>query len=136
MKKKPDKLVIYDGSCGFCSKSVIFIINRDKEGDTLFSANESSFGKKALLEHALQDISNDSLVFIEMGVAHTYSEAGLRICRYLKFPWNIFGIFLIIPRFLRDPVYKFVARNRHRLSGSGDNCIVPSEQISDRFIED
>lgn len=136
MKRKPDKLVIYDGSCGFCSKSVLFIIERDKEGDIHFSANESNYGKKQLLEHGLQEVSNESLVFMEMGVAHTFSDAGLRICKHLKSPWNILGIFLILPRFLRDPVYTFVARNRHKLSGSSDTRIIPSEQISDRFIED
>lgn len=133
---RPNAIVIYDGSCGFCTKSVLFILRRDKERKLYFSANGSEMGKRILAEYGLYEVSGDSLVFLEHGTSHIYSDAGLRICRYLKFPWNLLQVLLVLPKALRDPLYRFIARNRHKLVRQGNSCMIPTRDISERFLED
>lgn len=130
------KLVIYDGTCGFCTKSVIFILKRNSRQNLWFAANQSSYGKARLSEHGLLELSGDTLVYIESGNAYTYSEAALRICKQLRFPWSLLQACLIIPAFLRDPVYKLIAKLRYRLAGRTEACMIPDERHARRFIED
>lgn len=78
----------------------------------------------------------DTLVFIENGEAYLYSDAGLRIAKHLKLPWSLFRYFLAIPKSMRDPLYKFIARNRQRIAGPSTSCRIPDQPERAQFIED
>ena len=67
---------------------------------------------------------------------HLRSGAALRIARRLRPPWNLAAVFFVIPRFLRDPIYDLIARNRYRWFGKKDECMIPTPEIRQRFIED
>ena len=133
---KGDIVVIYDGECGFCNRSVLFILKRDKEQRLQFSANKSSYSRSQLSRSGINAERPDTLVLIENGEAHTYSDAALRVAKYLKFPWNLFYYLIVIPRKARDPLYRFIARNRHRISGNSIACRIPDGLSKSRFIED
>jgi predicted DCC family thiol-disulfide oxidoreductase YuxK len=100
-------VIFYDGSCNLCNKSISFIAKRDQ--------------RKVFTFKPLQDTSgipgHRSLVIREGEKTHLSSGAVLRICRHLRFPWNLFYFFIVIPKFLRDPLYYFIACNRYRWFG-------------------
>lgn len=129
-------VVIYDGECGFCNRSVLFLLKRDRNKALRFSASKSSFSKSELAKHGISTETLDTLVLLERGAAYTYSDAGLRITKYLKFPWSLFYSLWVVPKRIRDPLYKFIARNRYRLSGRSKSCSIPDESSKGRFIED
>ena len=131
-----DIVIIYDGLCGFCNQSVLFILKREREGITSFSANTSAYSKGQFEKYGLADISRETLILIENGVAYTFSDAVLQISKYLVFPWSLFYGFRILPKNLRDAVYRIIARNRYRFFGKNDSCEIPGEDVRKRFIED
>ena len=131
-----DVVVIYDGQCGFCNQSVLFIIKRDKKSITSFSANTSNFSKEQFRKYGLEDISKDTLVLIEGGAAYTFSDAAIKISKYLTFPWNIFHIFRVLPKRVRDSIYNLIAKNRYKLLGNKNVCEIPGDDVLKRFIED
>ena len=133
---KNDIVVIYDGECGFCNRSVLFLLKRDKHESLGFSANKSRYSVSALTKFGILREASETLVLVEHGEAYTYSDAALRITRYLKFPWSLLIHMLVVPKKVRDPVYKWIARNRHRISGSTKPCRIPDKSIMNRFIED
>lgn len=128
--------MIYDGECGFCNRSVLFLLKRDQCRSLKFSASASRFSQSELAKHGIITETLDTLVFIENGEAYLYSDAGLRIAKHLKRPWSFFRHFLVIPKRVRDPLYKFIARNRHRISGSSISCPIPDKSTRAQFIED
>jgi predicted DCC family thiol-disulfide oxidoreductase YuxK len=129
-------VVIYDGECGFCNRSVLFLLKRDKEKALRFSASNSCFSKSELAKHGIPVERLDTLVLLERGEAHTYSDAGLKIAKYLKFPWSLFYYLWVVPKRIRDPMYNFIARNRYRLSGRTTSCGIPDDSSRSQFIED
>ena len=125
------RLVLIDGECSFCQTSVQFIMKRDG-GTFHFASLQSDFGRQFVEKYCLQEI--DSVVYIENGKAYIYSDAVLRIVRYLQWPWRILVIGRIIPRPLRDLIYRFIAKNRHYLLKNKTVCAIPSEKDRARFL--
>ena len=78
----------------------------------------------------------DSIVLLKQGKTFIKSEAALLIAKELKFPWSMFQVFLIIPKFLRDPLYNFIAKRRYKWFGKKDACRIPTPELQDRFVTD
>ena len=112
------------------------MIERDKKNVLKFAALQSDAGKKLLEEHGvkLPEGDPDSIILIDGDRVHTHSGAALRIAKHLSFPWFLSWIFIIVPWFLRDPVYKLIARNRYRWWGKKDACMVPTPEIRAKFL--
>ena len=106
------KIILFDGTCVLCKKAVHFIISRDPKGTFSFASLQSDLAKNLLKEKGLDPDSFDSLVLIEKEDFFYESTAVLKIASQLSFPWNLFGLFLWLPKTLRDPIYKLIARNR------------------------
>lgn len=85
--------------------------------------------------HGLDETAMDSFVLVEGSRAWRESDAALRVCRGLGGPWKLLALLLVLPRFLRDPLYRLVARNRIRWFGRSDRCLVPSPELRSRFLE-
>jgi predicted DCC family thiol-disulfide oxidoreductase YuxK len=133
-------LLLYDGTCGFCAGSVQFILARDRNGSMRFAALDSVAGR-AVLERNPHMRDFDSVLFIEPPKGEqpervfAHSDAALRAASYLGGPWRLVNVARIIPRPLRDAVYRLIARHRHRLSGARPQCVVPSAGDRARFLE-
>ena len=127
-------ILIFDGYCRLCSNAVDFIVRRDPEGRFRFAAAQSEAGKALLSRYGLSERGPDTQVLIEDGIAHTDSTAALRIARRLGGVWQLFYVFILVPRFLRDVVYRFIARNRYRWFGKTDTCRVPTPELKARFL--
>ena len=126
-------LVLYDGSCGLCHCFVRFVVQRDPRGVHHFAALESSAGRKLLAQHGLaQEV--DSTVLVDEAGLHIESTAALRILRRLRWPWPLLGLFLCVPRSLRDRVYRMVARRRRRWFGDATGCPVLDPALRSRFL--
>jgi predicted DCC family thiol-disulfide oxidoreductase YuxK len=127
-------VVLFDGVCNFCNASVNFIIRRDPKGEFRFAPLQSEVGKKYLEKFHLSTTDLDTMVLVEGERVFTRSTAGLRIARRLTGLWPLFSAFLIVPKFLRDAVYRVIAKNRYRWWGKRDACMVPSPAVRARFL--
>jgi predicted DCC family thiol-disulfide oxidoreductase YuxK len=129
-------VVLFDGVCNFCNGSVLFIVDRDPHAYFRFAALQSPVGAELLRKHGREPPTGDpdSILLVEDGKVYERSTAALRIARKMRGAWKLFWIFVIIPRFLRDLVYKFIARNRYKWFGKSDECRVPTPALRARFL--
>jgi predicted DCC family thiol-disulfide oxidoreductase YuxK len=127
-------VIVFDGVCNLCSRSVVFVIKRDPGRIFRFAALQTDAGRQLLLRYGLNPQSMTTLALIENGRIYHRSGAVLHITRNLRGIWPILYVLIIIPSFLRDPVYDWIARNRYKWFGKKDECFVPSEQDMNRFI--
>jgi predicted DCC family thiol-disulfide oxidoreductase YuxK len=114
---------------------VRFIIRRDPRGAFRFAALQSALGQRLLAEHGIDPTRTDSFVLIENGTAFTESSAALRVARRLHRAWPLCYAGIILPRFLRDAVYRFIARHRYRWFGKQETCMIPTPELRERFLE-
>lgn len=126
-------IVLFDGVCNFCNDAVNFIIRRDVEGQFKFAPLQSETGQELRRKYAIEpDV--DSIVLIEDGMAFTHSTAGLRIAQGLGGVLSLAYVFIIVPAFIRDFVYKTFAKNRYRLFGKKEVCMIPTPEVRERFL--
>lgn len=132
MKDRP--VILFDGVCNFCNSAVNFTIKRDSAKAIDFSMLQSAAGQKLLQQYNLPPDDLRSFVFIEEGKAYTRSTASLRVCRYLRGLWPLCYTFIIVPKFIRNGIYDWIAKNRYKWFGIRNECMVPTPEIRSRFI--
>lgn len=132
MNEQP--VILFDGVCNFCNNAVNFVIKRDKKARILFAPLQSETGKRLLEQYALPVNDMESFVFIEKGKAYTRSTAALRVCRYLSALWPLCFGAIIVPKFIRDGIYNWIARNRYKWFGVRRECMIPTPEIKARFL--
>jgi predicted DCC family thiol-disulfide oxidoreductase YuxK len=130
-----EPIILFDGVCNLCAWAVRFIIERDPKGYFHFAPLQSDVGRSLLVEHEIDPANTDSFVLVENGLACTESTAALRVARKLSLPWPAFYAGIILPPFVRDPIYRFIARNRYRWFGKQDSCMIPTPELRARFVE-
>jgi predicted DCC family thiol-disulfide oxidoreductase YuxK len=132
----PHGIVLFDGVCNLCSGVVNFIIDRDEPGYFRFAAIQSEPGHDVLVRNgiAVPDGDPDSIVLEEDGRLYQKSTAALRIARHLGGAWRLLYVFIVVPRPIRDMVYRFVAHNRYRWFGRQEACRVPTPELRGRFL--
>ncbi|MPZ21786.1 MAG: DUF393 domain-containing protein [Luteitalea sp.] len=128
-------IVLYDGVCGLCHRSVRFLLRHDPRGRLRFAALQSSLGRALLTRHHLAPDVLDTLVLIERERASTRSDAVLGAARYLARPWRYLALLRVLPRAIRDRLYDRVARSRYRWFGRLDACPLPSPAHRARFLD-
>ena len=127
-------IVIFDGYCNFCSRSVHFIIRRDRKRYFSFAASQTPEGQKIIDLYHLGEMAEHSIVLIEHGKVYRKSTAALKIARQLGKGWQLNYVCMIIPPGFRDFIYDLVARSRYRLFGKSVRCFVPEPAIRERFL--
>ena len=129
-------ILLFDGHCNLCNAWVKFIVNRDPSGKIRFASLQSKAGRRLLEEHKIDENYIESLVFFEEKKYSVSSSGTLRTLSYLD-GWERHLIFLAtVPRPLRDLVYSFIASNRYKWFGRREQCMVPTAELSQRFLED
>ena len=132
-----DRVLFFDGECNLCNGAVQFVIRHDKAGVIRFASLQSAAGVAAAAAVCQKCGSvPDSLIFLDKGQYFVESDAALRVARYLDGGWRMLQWFRILPRFLRDLVYRLVARHRYRWFGKRDACMIPTPALKQRFLED
>ncbi len=127
-------VILFDGVCNLCNGSVNFVIERDPGGIFRFAPLQSDVARDLLSRAGLAAEELDSIVLIEGDEAWIESTAALRIASRLSGLWPLLAVFRIVPRFLRDAVYQWVARNRYRWFGRKEACMVPTPELRERFL--
>lgn len=132
---KRGDLVIFDGVCNLCEASVNFIIHHDKNGIFRFVPSQSEFGNILQQRYALTIASLDTIVLIHNGEVFTESEAAVRIASSLDGRWRLLGLARLIPRLVRDWLYRRIVNNRYAWFGRKDVCLIPTLEVRGRFLE-
>lgn len=128
--------ILFDGVCNLCNGFVQFVIARDPSARFCFASLQSAAAASLLKEAGLQTPAPDSIVLVEDGRLSFRSDAALRIVRHLSFPWPLAYGFIVVPKFIRDRVYDFVAAHRYRWFGRREACMVPTPDLRRRFLSD
>lgn len=126
-------IILFDGECNFCDASVQFIIKRDPKGYFQFAAQQSEIGE-ALKRQFTIPKTLDSIVVLDQHKVYNSSDAALHITKHLSGLWQFLYVLKVIPKPLRDIVYKFVAKNRYTWFGKKDSCTIPSPEMRNRFL--
>jgi predicted DCC family thiol-disulfide oxidoreductase YuxK len=129
-------ILLFDGHCNLCSAWVQFIIKRNPTKTIRFASLQSRAGRALMDAHNIDQNYIDSLVFIEEKRLSMSSTAALRTLSYLSSWESQLKLLLIMPRPLRDIVYRFVARYRYVWFGRREQCMVPTAELKERFIQD
>ena len=126
-------IILFDGRCAFCERSVRFIATRDN-GYFKFGASQNPEGVALLAKYGTSREAARSLILIEGDEISLRSTAVLRIARRMTAPWRWAAVFLLVPRPIRDAAYRVVAAIRHRIAGRSNACEIPPPEIRARLI--
>lgn len=128
-------IILFDGVCNLCNGAVDFILDHDPAGHFVFASLQSNAGQEILATYGLSAYNFDSLVLVQEGEVYKKSRAALRIAGRLSGGWKYLQAFRVLPSFLGDGIYNFIARNRYRFFGRRENCRLPDPEIRSRFLE-
>ncbi len=126
-------IILFDGTCAFCERSVRFIATRDN-GYFKFGASQNAEGRALLAQYGTTREPARSLILIEDGQLYLRSTAVLRIAARMTAPWRLARVFLLVPAPIRDAAYRVVAAIRHRIAGRSNACEIPPPEIRARLI--
>jgi predicted DCC family thiol-disulfide oxidoreductase YuxK len=130
-----DSVIVFDGVCMLCSRWVDFVLRRDLHRRYKFAAMQTASGRALLIEHGIDPDDPLSFLLLEDKKGYTDTDAIVRILRSFGPGWKFIALLVsIVPRFVRDPLYRWIARNRYRLFGRRAACRVPTADIADRFL--
>lgn len=128
-------VLLFDGVCNLCNGAINWVIDRDTRGKYRFAPLQSGVAKEAVEAAGVKwESLPDSFILIDGKGVHTRSEAALRVAIGLGWPWKAMAVFLPVPRWLRDGVYAWVARNRYRWFGKQEQCRIPTPELRSRFL--
>ncbi len=128
-------IVLFDGVCNLCSSSVQYIIKRDKKNIFRFASLQSDVGQKLLEQQGLSTTDLHSFVLLQNGKAYRKSTGALMVAKKLNGPSQLLYGFIILPAFLRDAVYIFVADNRYKWFGKKEECWIPTAELRSKFLD-
>jgi predicted DCC family thiol-disulfide oxidoreductase YuxK len=127
-------IILFDGVCNLCNTLVNFIIKHDKKAYFKFASLQSDAAKEILLQYNSKKINLDSIILIENNAVYEKSTAALKISKNLTGGFKLLYALIIIPKFIRDWVYYFIAENRYKWFGKKESCMIPSPEIKSRFL--
>jgi predicted DCC family thiol-disulfide oxidoreductase YuxK len=128
-------LILFDGVCNLCNGFVNFLILRDKKNKFQFGSLQSVKVQAILNEYQYSSNDISTVIVIENNKLYSHSTAVLKIVRKLGGAWPLLYGFIIIPKTIRDFFYKLVAKNRYRMFGRKDACMIPTPQLKAKFVE-
>lgn len=136
MSESNSYILLFDGVCNLCNRTVQFVIKRDVRKRFRFAALQSANGQALLRELGLPIQHFNTVVLIHGDTYYVKSTAALRVLKELGGLWKLCYALIVIPRPIRDLVYNMVAKTRYRVFGRRDMCMVPTPEVKERFISD
>jgi len=136
MERPCEQVVLFDGTCNLCNAAVRFVIEHDRAGSFRFATLQSETGARLLRErgHASVLGEAESVLLVQGTKVYSRSDAALRIARCLDGAWPLLHDVIVVPRSIRDAVYRFIARRRYRWLGQTEECQIPSPEHARRFL--
>lgn len=132
MNSKP--IILFDGICNLCDGAVKFVIKHDPENQFLFASLQSEAGQLLLKQYKLPLENFNSFILIQDEKVYSKSTGALKVARQIKGVWSWLYIFIIIPAFIRDAVYAWIAQNRYKWFGKKEACMIPTPELKARFL--
>ncbi len=126
-------IIFFDDVCGMCSAFVNLILRIDRKQTFLFAPLQGSTARDFLPPLA-DDAREWSMVYVDEAGIHDESDASLEVYQRLGGFWRLLGSLRYVPRFIRNPVYRVIARNRYRWFGKRDSCRIPTAEEQARFL--
>ena len=132
---KHNKLVLFDGVCNLCNNSIQYIIKRDRHNVFMFAPLQSEIGNELIKQYDIDTNKVDSILLYEhdKGIS-SRSTAALKIASKLNFPTNLLQVFFIVPTFIRNWVYNYIAKNRYKWYGKREHCMIPTPELRSKFF--
>lgn len=133
---KDKQLILFDGVCNLCNSSVLYVIKRDKKNKFLFAPLQSDIGRALLNDFNIDSDKMDSILLYQPQAQRIYkkSTAALYVASHLTYPTKLMVVFFIIPTFIRNWVYNFIAKNRYKWFGKKNACMIPTPELQSKFI--
>jgi predicted DCC family thiol-disulfide oxidoreductase YuxK len=129
------KIILFDGVCNLCNKAVTYIIDHDPKDQFRFAALQSDVGASLLEKYQIDPEKTDSIILIKNDQAFIKAGAALRIARGLSGALPLLYGFTVLPKFITNSVYDFIARNRYNWFGKKDNCMIPTPDLKSKFLD-
>lgn len=127
-------IIFFDGVCNLCNASVQFILQRDSKDYFRFSPLQGEAADNYLKSFNINPLDLNTILLLENGRLYKRSAAALRIARHLSGGWSLLHAFMIVPPFIRDFFYQLIAKNRYRLWGRTDACMIPTPELKQKFL--
>ncbi|WP_245228748.1 thiol-disulfide oxidoreductase DCC family protein [Pontixanthobacter sp. CEM42] len=137
MMEKPaahHPIIVFDGICVLCSANAQFVLKFDRKGVFRLAAMQSEVGADLMRQAGIDPEDPDSFIIVEQGRVLRDSDAVISMWKRLGWPWKIVGLAGLIPRGIRDPLYRLIARNRYRIFGKRETCWMPSPEQAKRIL--
>jgi len=128
------KIILFDGVCNLCNSSVTFVIARDKKDLFRFAAIQDPAGEALIKKHGIDTAQTDSIILIDGDKAYVKSTAALKVARDLGGAYPLLYGFMIVPNFIRNWVYDYVAKNRYKWYGKKESCMIPTPELKSKFL--
>lgn len=127
-------IIVFDALCVLCSANARFVLRHDRERRFRLASMQTSAGAALYRRFGIDPADPDTLIVVEGERVLRDSDAVLHIYEGLGWPWRAAALARLVPRSLRDPVYRLVARNRYRIFGRRETCWLPSADEADRIL--
>jgi predicted DCC family thiol-disulfide oxidoreductase YuxK len=124
---------LYDGVCILCSGAVRYVLKHERNDKMRFVAIQSDEGNALAVQHGIDPENPDSFLFIEDGQAYAKSDGVLRMLKFIRGPARVIAIGAVFPKSVRDWFYDRIAKNRYRIFGRSNVCMVPAKNVKHRF---
>ncbi len=139
-KSAVNPIVLYDGICGLCNRLVQFLLKRDVRDRFRFASLQSDFAESLLRRHGIDGIDLDTVyVVVDHGLGNELllarSDAVLHVLGELGGVWSVSRLGRMVPRLVRNGIYDLVARNRYRIFGKYDSCLLPEKRHQRKFLD-
>jgi predicted DCC family thiol-disulfide oxidoreductase YuxK len=127
-------IIVFDAECILCSANAQFVLTHDRAGRFRLASMQGEAGSALFRGHGIDPADPDTLIVVDGDRVLRDSDAILSIYAGLGWPWRAASIFKLVPRFVRDRVYRFIARNRYRLFGRRETCWLPAPEHRARML--
>ena len=132
--EKQNPVILFDGVCNLCNGTVDFLLKRDRKKQFRYAALQSETGKTLIQKFHIPK-QTDSVILIKLNKVYFESDAAIEITNMLPYPWKLGIIFQIIPKIIRNKIYRWVAKNRYRWFGKRKTCRIPTPEEKEFFMQ-
>lgn len=138
MMKFPEnkKIILFDGVCNLCNSSVAKVVKNDRNNTFVFASIQSKIGEEIINYLGIDIKKTDSIILYEPNVAYDIkATAALKIMNSFGGIWALTQLLWVFPEGFRDFIYDYIAKNRYKWFGKQENCMIPTAELKERFLE-
>lgn len=130
----PHPVIVFDAACVLCSANAQFVLKHDRREHFRLASMQGEVGAALFRRFGIDPADPETIILVDGDSVRLNSDAILAIYAGLGWPWRAAAALRLVPRVLRDPVYRWVARNRYRLFGRRETCWLPTAEQARRVL--